>query len=165
MIIVVPGCFDSPRSHCGLHDGHKALIKFAFNQLPGGDDNNEVNILLNDDESVRRLKGNGRPLKSLDERTDDIVNYVMLEHYDKLQTLRITRFNGKVAEMICNWNADVMIKGAEYESMFMADKYKLDGACHCKECRFANMIPGVSTTILLESEHEKKDSRVHDGAG
>lgn len=50
------GCYDI------LHSGHMQLLKFAKGKC------DRLIVALNDDDSVRRLKGEGRPVKPLDQR-------------------------------------------------------------------------------------------------
>lgn len=55
-VVVVNGCFDL------LHDGHRHLLRHAHQA------GELLIVLVNDDNSVHRLKGEGRPVQNLQER-------------------------------------------------------------------------------------------------
>ena len=94
-IVFTNGCFDL------LHPGHIRLISTAASF---GD---RVIVAINDDASVRRLKGQGRPIYRADERAEILlalkwVDYVtVFEEDTPLETIREVR-------------PDVLVKGGEY---------------------------------------------------
>ena len=95
-IVLTNGCFDL------LHTGHIALLSEA-NKL--GD---VLMVAIDDDASVRRLKGEGRPVLSADERTRilaalDVVDYVTVFATDRL------------TELIEDVRPDVLTKGSNYK--------------------------------------------------
>ena len=63
MRIATNGCFDL------LHEGHKHLIDYCIG-LAGGE--GQVLILVDSDESVKKLKGEGRPKETISVRLDNI---------------------------------------------------------------------------------------------
>jgi D-beta-D-heptose 7-phosphate kinase/D-beta-D-heptose 1-phosphate adenosyltransferase len=90
------GCFDL------LHTGHIALLSEAkkLGQV--------LIVAIDDDESVRRVKGEGRPVLSAVERTRilaalDVVDYVTVFATDRL------------TELIENLRPDVLTKGSNYK--------------------------------------------------
>ncbi|MDH3216140.1 MAG: adenylyltransferase/cytidyltransferase family protein [Candidatus Krumholzibacteria bacterium] len=94
-VVFTNGCFDL------LHPGHIRLISKAAAM---GD---RVMIAINDDASVRRLKGDDRPIYPVVERAEILlalrwVDYVTAFPEDTpLQTIRMVR-------------PDVLVKGGEY---------------------------------------------------
>jgi rfaE bifunctional protein nucleotidyltransferase chain/domain len=95
-IVFTNGCFDL------LHAGHLSLLEEASSR---GD---VLIVGLNDDYSVRRLKGGGRPLYPAGERAEILlavkwVDYVTIFPEDTpLETIQLI-------------NPDVLVKGSEYE--------------------------------------------------
>lgn len=94
-IVLTNGCFDL------LHAGH--IMLFAAAKRLG----DVLVVAIDDDESVRRLKGNGRPVIRAEERVRilsalDAVDYV------------ITFATGELEEVIRAVRPDVLAKGANY---------------------------------------------------
>jgi D-beta-D-heptose 7-phosphate kinase/D-beta-D-heptose 1-phosphate adenosyltransferase len=116
------GCFDI------LHSGHIQSLKFAAQK---GD---KLVVALNSDESVKRLKGDSRPIKPLSERMAvmaaiDVVDFVTCFEEDT------------PLEILQKCKPDVLVKGAQYG--------KIIGEEIVPETYRAPMVDGVSTTILL----------------
>ena len=95
-IVMTNGCFDL------LHSGHIALLSEAkkLGQV--------LIVAIDDDESVRRVKGEGRPVLSAGERTRilaalDVVDYVTVFATDRL------------TELIEHLRPDVLTKGSNYK--------------------------------------------------
>jgi D-beta-D-heptose 7-phosphate kinase/D-beta-D-heptose 1-phosphate adenosyltransferase len=94
-LVFTNGCFDL------LHPGHIQLLSKA---AALGD---RLVVAINDDASVRRLKGRGRPIYPALERTEILlslrwVDYVTIFTEDTpMETIRLLR-------------PDVLVKGAEY---------------------------------------------------
>jgi D-beta-D-heptose 7-phosphate kinase/D-beta-D-heptose 1-phosphate adenosyltransferase len=95
-IVMTNGCFDL------LHTGHIALLSEAkkLGQV--------LIVAIDDDESVRRVKGEGRPVLMAVERTRilaalDVVDYVTVFATDRL------------TELIENLRPDVLTKGSNYK--------------------------------------------------
>jgi D-beta-D-heptose 7-phosphate kinase/D-beta-D-heptose 1-phosphate adenosyltransferase len=94
-IVMTNGCFDI------LHAGHVAYLEEA--KLRG----DRLLVAVNDDDSVRRLKGVGRPINSLDDRMAVLaglaaVDWVVPFHEDTPEQL--------VAEVL----PEVLVKGGDY---------------------------------------------------
>ncbi|MGB5605860.1 MAG: bifunctional D-glycero-beta-D-manno-heptose-7-phosphate kinase/D-glycero-beta-D-manno-heptose 1-phosphate adenylyltransferase HldE [Gammaproteobacteria bacterium] len=94
-IVMTNGCFDI------LHAGHVAYLSQARRL---GD---RLVVAVNDDESVRRLKGSGRPINSLDRR---MAVLAALESVDW-----VVPFSEDTPErLICAINPDLLVKGGDY---------------------------------------------------
>jgi rfaE bifunctional protein nucleotidyltransferase chain/domain len=94
-IVLTNGCFDL------LHPGHLTLLRSAAGL---GD---VLVVAINDDASVRRLKGAGRPIYPAEERAEILLGVRWVDHVTvfaedtPLATIEIVR-------------PDVLVKGAEY---------------------------------------------------
>lgn len=123
-LVFTNGCFDV------LHKGHMETLKFAKSK---GD---KLVVAVNSDESVKRLKGDSRPVVPLEHRMAvleslEFVDYVV--SFDSDTPLSLIR-------MI---EPDVLVKGGDYK------KETIIGADLVKEVYTAPMIEGVSTSKLL----------------
>ncbi len=95
-IVMTNGCFDI------LHAGHVLYLSQA-RQL--GD---RLIVAVNDDASVQRLKGNGRPVNPLDRRMTVLA---ALESVDW-----VVPFSEDTPErLICDINPDLLVKGGDYQ--------------------------------------------------
>ena len=122
------GCFDI------LHRGHVAYLA----QARGWCD--RLVVALNTDASVRRLKGEGRPINDLDSRAVVIGG---LQSVD-----RVTAFDDPTPlALIERLRPDVLIKGADYsrEGVVGGDLVESWGG----EVRLANFEDGYSTTKTI----------------
>jgi rfaE bifunctional protein nucleotidyltransferase chain/domain len=128
-IVFTNGCFDL------LHPGHIHQLREAKAQ---GD---FLVVGLNSDESVRRLKGDARPLLPEDMRRE------MLEAIRYVDAVAI--FNEDTPEMLIHEvRPDVLVKGAEYEeSAIVGAEFvqSYGGRVHR-----VPMLPGFSTSALLK---------------
>ena len=95
-VVFTNGCFDV------LHRGHVDLLREARAQ--GG----ALIVGVNDDESVRRLKGAGRPLVPQEDRGEVLA---ALEVVDQV----VFFSEDTPAELIDALVPDVLVKGADYE--------------------------------------------------
>ncbi|NIM19512.1 MAG: adenylyltransferase/cytidyltransferase family protein [Candidatus Latescibacteria bacterium] len=128
-IVFTNGCFDL------VHPGHLHLIETAasFGDI--------LLIAINDDASVRRLKGEGRPIYPASERAEILlalkwVDCVTVFSEDTpLETIRLVR-------------PHVLVKGAEYkeEDIVGATFVSKDGG----EVVRIRMKPGYSTRTLIQ---------------
>ena len=123
-LVFTNGCFDL------LHRGHLQTLEFAKQH------GEKLVVALNSDDSVRRLKGEDRPVKLLAERQAvmsalDMVDFVISFEED-------TPY-----EAIKACNPDVLIKGADYS------QDEIIGSDLVKEVHCAPLIDGLSTTGLL----------------
>jgi rfaE bifunctional protein nucleotidyltransferase chain/domain len=124
--IVVNGTFDI------LHRGHIELLNYAKSL---GD---YLLVLIDSDERVKSLKGNTRPINSINDRKFMLnnlkaVDYVMSFNSDK-----------HLEEMLEIYHADIMVKGSDYR-----DK-PIVGARFCKEIIFVDIVDGYSTTNIIQ---------------
>lgn len=131
-IVFTNGCFDL------LHAGHIQILTFARAQ---GD---LLVVGLNSDRSVRKLKGDGRPIYSAAERARilaalEAVGYVVV--FDDLRAEKIIR---KV-------RPDVLVKGEDYQGE------TVDGArfveSHGGRVVLAPLLGGRSTSGTIERMH------------
>jgi D-beta-D-heptose 7-phosphate kinase/D-beta-D-heptose 1-phosphate adenosyltransferase len=123
------GCFDI------LHRGHVAYLA----QARGWCD--RLVVALNTDASVRRLKGEGRPVNDLDSRAAVIGGLASVD--------RVTAFDDPTPmALIERLRPDVLIKGADYT------KDKVVGATEVESwggvVRLADFADGYSTTRTIE---------------
>jgi D-beta-D-heptose 7-phosphate kinase/D-beta-D-heptose 1-phosphate adenosyltransferase len=94
-LVFTNGCFDL------LHPGHLALLEYAANL---GD---VLIVAINDDESVRRLKGEGRPIYPARERAE----LLLALRWVDCVTVFVEDTPLAVIEKI---RPGVLVKGAEY---------------------------------------------------
>jgi len=94
-VVFTNGCFDL------LHRGHVDLLREAREQ---GD---RLVVAINDDESIRRLKGPGRPLVPQEDRAELLAALEMVD--------RVVVFADETpAAVIRTLLPDVLVKGADY---------------------------------------------------
>lgn len=95
-IVMTNGCFDI------LHAGHVAYLNQARRL---GD---RLIVAVNDDDSVQRLKGKGRPINPVDRRMTVLA---ALERVDW-----VVPFSEDTPErLICEINPDLLVKGGDYK--------------------------------------------------
>lgn len=123
-VVFTNGCFDI------LHKGHVSYLNVAKNF-------GDVLILgLNSDASVKRLKGENRPINCQDDRAYilsalECVDYVVIFDED-------TPY-----ELIYKIKPDVLVKGADYEGKCVV------GSDIAKETKLVEFINGKSTTNTI----------------
>ena len=106
-IVLTNGCFDI------LHPGHIDILEYSKSL---GD---KLIVAVNTDESVRRLKGDGRPVNNLTSRmlvlsALSAVDWVIPFAEDTPESL------------IQQLNPDILVKGGDYEGKFVAGKEYLE---------------------------------------
>lgn len=128
-VVSTSGCFDI------VHAGHVTYLEEAKTK---GD---ILIVLLNSDSSVRRLKGDNRPIVNEEERTTVIaglgcVDYVCL--FDE----------NTPCEMISKLQPDIFIKGGDYKGKHIPemDVMSLYGG----KVEYVSMIDGCSSTNIIE---------------
>jgi D-beta-D-heptose 7-phosphate kinase/D-beta-D-heptose 1-phosphate adenosyltransferase len=124
-IIFTNGCFDI------VHTAHLKLLKFCKQQ---GD---ILIIGLNSDKSIKRLKGESRPINSEIDRSEflkllDFVDYVVLFDTD-------TPY-----ELLSQLNPDALIKGGDYKIETIIGKE------FAKEVILYDLIKGKSTSNIIQ---------------
>ena len=128
-IVFTNGCFDI------LHRGHVALLEEAKRC---GD---VLVVAVNDDDSVRRLKGSGRPVNALADRIEVLAALSCVDH--------IVPFSAdRPVELIRALRPDVLVKGGDYtqESIPEAPLVRQLGG----EVRIVELVPERSTTGIIE---------------
>ncbi|MFA7083814.1 MAG: D-glycero-beta-D-manno-heptose-7-phosphate kinase [Arcobacteraceae bacterium] len=128
-IVFTNGCFDI------LHKGHVSYLNVAKSF-------GDVLILgLNSDASVKRLKGESRPITCEEDRAYilsalECVDYVVIFDED-------TPY-----ELICKIKPDVLVKGADYEGKAVV------GSDIAKETKLVEFVDGKSTTNTIKKIKE-----------
>jgi D-beta-D-heptose 7-phosphate kinase/D-beta-D-heptose 1-phosphate adenosyltransferase len=135
-VVMTNGCFDI------LHKGHVEYLQQA-REL--GD---RLIIAVNGDESVRQLKGEGRPINTLDDRMTILA---ALESVDW-----VVPFHEETPErLICRVLPDVMVKGGDYKVEQIAG-----GACVIEaggKVIIMDFVDGHSTTKTIASIQSLSD--------
>jgi len=129
MKVFTNGCFDI------LHRGHLELLKYCDSMAcpaMGG----YVTVGLNSDESVKKLKGTGRPINNQKDRKF---------HLESLKFVhKVIIFNEETPyELIKSIEPDIIVKGGDYK------KEDVVGQDLCKVLIF-KYLKGYSTTNLLK---------------
>jgi D-beta-D-heptose 7-phosphate kinase/D-beta-D-heptose 1-phosphate adenosyltransferase len=129
------GCFDL------LHPGHVRLLaaaRAACDRLVVG---------LNDDASVARLKGEGRPVQPLEARAEVLA---ALEAVDLVAVFD----EDTPASLIARIKPTVLVKGGDYrrEQVVGADLVERLGG----ELILVDLVPGYSTTAMVERSRKGK---------
>ena len=135
-LVMTNGVFDI------LHAGHVAYLERARKM---GD---RLIVAVNDDASVRRIKGAGRPVNSLDRRMSVLAALSFVDW--------VVPFGEDTPErLICEVLPDLLVKGADYrpEEIIGGDCVRAAGG----EVRVIELVEGVSTTKILQSIGEERD--------
>ncbi|MBA3562816.1 MAG: bifunctional D-glycero-beta-D-manno-heptose-7-phosphate kinase/D-glycero-beta-D-manno-heptose 1-phosphate adenylyltransferase HldE [Gammaproteobacteria bacterium] len=129
-VLMTNGCFDI------LHAGHVAYLEEAKSL---GD---RLVVAVNDDASVRHLKGDGRPVNPLADRMAVLAGLAAVDW--------VVSFAGETPEkLICEVLPDVLVKGGDYVAQDIAggDCVRDNGG----EVRVLGYHAGRSTTAMLEA--------------
>jgi len=134
-IVMTNGCFDI------LHAGHVAYLQQA--KALGA----RLIVAVNDDNSVRRLKGEGRPVNPVDRRMSVLsglgsVDWVVAFGEDTPRRL--------ISEIM----PDVLVKGGDYQVEQIAGAKEVLAQGGAVE--ILQFVDGVSTTGIIESIHQQK---------
>ena len=134
-IIMTNGCFDI------IHTGH---VRYLSKAKSLGD---YLVIAVNDDESVKRLKGNGRPINVLEDRM------LVLNSLASVN-LVISFSQDTPEEIISSVNPDVLVKGGDYkeENIAGAESVRKSGG----EVVIMPFDEGYSTSLILKKLKDKK---------
>jgi len=129
-IVMTNGCFDI------LHPGHVSYLQKARKL---GD---RLIIAVNDDASVKRLKGEDRPINTLDRRMAVLSALACVDW--------VVAFSEDTPErLICSVLPDVLVKGGDYQPQQVAG-----GQCVIKnggEVTILEYIEGHSTSDIIKS--------------
>lgn len=130
VVVSTNGCFDL------LHPGHVRFLQQARSQ---GD---LLIVGLNSDDSVRRLKGPDRPLRSQEDRAAMLA---ALRCVDEVVVFEEVRAN----ELLARLRPDIHCKGGDYiaEDLPEAEVIRRGGG----QIRILPFSPGYSTTGLVEA--------------
>ena len=132
-IVFTNGCFDV------LHRGH---VEYLFAARALGD---ALVVGLNSDDSVRRLKGPGRPVNGEDDRAIVLAGLAAVD--------AVTLFGEDTPRaLITALLPDVLVKGGDYtiDTIVGAAEVAAAGG----EVRTIPLVPGRSTTALLARARE-----------
>lgn len=136
-VVMTNGCFDL------IHPGHIHYLQQAKNL---GD---YLVVAVNDDASVKRLKGKDRPINSVTHRCQALAN------------LRCVDFVIDFAEdtpenLIKKLQPDILVKGGDYEVDDIVGKKFVES--YGGTVMIMDYIEGISTTNLLELMRKQDDS-------
>ncbi len=135
-IVMTNGCFDI------LHAGHVGYLSEARRL---GD---RLIIAVNDDDSVRRLKGEGRPINSVDRRMTVLA---ALESVDW-----VVPFSEDTPErIICAVEPDILVKGGDYKPEQIAGHQCVTAAGG--EVKVLGFADGVSTSRIIEAIRQRDE--------
>jgi len=134
-IVMTNGCFDI------LHEGHVGYLQQARRL---GD---RLIVAVNDDDSVRRLKGAGRPINGLAQRMAVLAGLASVDW--------VVPFSEDTPErLICEVLPDLLVKGGDYAPQQIAgyDCVVSNGG----EVRVLGYLAGRSTSRILEAIRENE---------
>ena len=130
-VVLTNGCFDI------LHPGHVHYLQQA-KEL-----GNRLVVLVNTDASVKRLKGQGRPVNTLEHR---MAMLAALECVDWVAPFD----EDTPREAICKLLPDVLVKGGDYADITTIAGYDCV-ISNGGEVKVLNFVEGFSTTGIIES--------------
>lgn len=134
-IVFTNGCFDV------LHVGHVTYLRFARSQ---GD---VLLVGVNDDASVKRLKGEGRPVNPIDDRMNVLAALEMVD--------AVTSFaEDTPAKIVERVTPDVLVKGEDWADKGVVGREWVEA--HGGRVVLAPLVPGRSTTSILERANASK---------
>jgi rfaE bifunctional protein nucleotidyltransferase chain/domain len=128
-VVMTNGCFDL------LHPGHLALLQTARR---AGD---ILVVALNSDDSVRALKGPGRPVLPEGERAELLLSLEAVDRvvlYDEPTPIEVVRA----------LLPDVLVKGADWATDDIVGRAEVEAAGG-RVVRVA-LVPGCSTTAIVD---------------
>lgn len=124
-IVFTNGCYDL------LHLGH--IKSFQYSKKFG----DKLVVAVNSDESIKRLKGKGRPINNLEERVSTLAYLSMID-------MVVPFYEDTAISVIEKIAPDTYIKGAEYKHRELLE------AKYAKRVEYVPMIEGTSTTQLIK---------------
>lgn len=129
-LVLTNGCFDC------FHLGHLETLRFAARQK--GEDG-VLLVAVNDDASVRALKGEGRPLRPLDERLGAVRAVAGVD--------AAVAFDGDVGSLLALYRPDVLVKGGTTPAVVGAEQVEQWGGRVLR----GPEVPGVSTSAIAQA--------------
>ena len=138
IVVFTNGCFDL------LHSGHVTLLEVAAGE---GD---LLIVGLNNDSSVRRLKGEGRPVQP------EVARAEALLKIEEVNVVTIFSENTPL-ELIDSIKPDVLVKGGDYSSdeIVGADIVLSRGG----EVVRVPLLEGISTTQIIKERVGKESTK------
>jgi D-beta-D-heptose 7-phosphate kinase/D-beta-D-heptose 1-phosphate adenosyltransferase len=128
-IVFTNGCFDV------LHVGHANYLRFAKSK---GD---VLLVGVNDDASVKRLKGDSRPVNGLDDRMEMLAALEMVD--------AVTSFTEDTpAKIIQRVTPHALVKGQDWQEKGEVGREWVES--HGGQVHLAPLVPGKSTTNTIE---------------
>ena len=128
-LVFTNGCFDL------LHKGHLDLLS---NAAAFGD---KLFVGLNSDKSVKKLKGDSRPIQNEKTRAKKLLQLKYVNHVIIFEDLTPQK-------LIHTMSPNVLVKGGDYK------KNEIVGAKHVISCggvvKIVPLTPGFSTTSIIE---------------
>ena len=135
-VVMTNGCFDI------LHSGHVHYLTQAKEQ---GD---RLIVAVNDDDSVSRLKGPGRPVNSVERRMAVLAGLGAVDW--------VVPFSEDTPErLISKLLPDVLVKGGDYQVDDIAGAKQV--LANGGEVKVLDFVSGVSTTGIIESMVQKQE--------
>jgi rfaE bifunctional protein nucleotidyltransferase chain/domain len=129
-LVLTNGCFDL------LHVGH---VRYLQSARALGD---ALAVAINGDDSVRALKGEGRPLKSESDRAEIVAALGCVDHAVIFPEVRVTRLIEKVRPAI-------YVKGGDYTPATLDPEERAALEKAGAEIRILPFEPGYSTSDLI----------------
>ncbi|MEW8505628.1 MAG: bifunctional D-glycero-beta-D-manno-heptose-7-phosphate kinase/D-glycero-beta-D-manno-heptose 1-phosphate adenylyltransferase HldE [Candidatus Thiodiazotropha sp.] len=129
-IVMTNGCFDI------LHEGH---VRYLQQAKKLGD---RLVVAVNDDDSVTRLKGEGRPINGIEQRMAVLAGLASVDW--------VVAFGEDTPEsLICEIKPDLLVKGGDYRPEDIAghDCVVRNGG----EVKVLEYLEGVSTSRIVEA--------------
>ncbi len=124
-IVFTNGCYDL------LHLGH--IKSFQYSKKFG----DKLVVAINSDESIKRLKGEGRPINNFEERVSTLAYLSMVD--------MVIPFDEDTAiSVIKKIEPDTYIKGTEYKQKELLE------AKYARRVEYVPMIEGTSTTQIIK---------------
>lgn len=134
-VVFTNGCFDL------LHSGHVTYLEQARNL---GD---ALVVALNGDESVRQLKGPGRPLVTLEDRAKVIAALSAVDC--------VTWFNESVpVKLVGKLQTKIYVKGGDYDITTIPEYEVVTG--YGGKALALSFVKGRSTTNLIKKARKQK---------
>lgn len=131
-IALTNGCFDI------LHIGHARYLKEAKKLA-------DILIVgINSDSSVKKLKGENRPINNENDRAELISYFEFIDY--------VTIFSEQTADnLIIDIQPDIYIKGGDYTKESLPEKNSIDKVN--ADVAFIDFVKGYSTTNIINKTH------------